>query len=55
MKGLFYVLDFKAVIRHFIKGQSKLDLQAANTLPDLFIDAQKEIVSIFTRLREGHG
>ncbi|VDD96096.1 unnamed protein product [Enterobius vermicularis] len=47
--------DFLAIIRHFIKGQSKLEFQVANSLPDLFIDAQKEIISIFTGLREGHG
>uniref|UniRef100_A0A0N5AUV1 Conserved oligomeric Golgi complex subunit 7 n=1 Tax=Syphacia muris TaxID=451379 RepID=A0A0N5AUV1_9BILA len=47
--------DFLIVLKHFIKGQSKLDLLTANSLPDLFIDAQKEIISIFTKLREGHG
>lgn len=47
--------DFNAVIRHYIKDQSKLDLHPAQTLPDLFINVQNSIVSNFTRLREGQG
>uniref|UniRef100_A0A183TZI6 Conserved oligomeric Golgi complex subunit 7 n=1 Tax=Toxocara canis TaxID=6265 RepID=A0A183TZI6_TOXCA len=45
--------DFNAVVTHYIRDQSKLDLHEVNSLPDLFIDLQRTILANYTRFREG--
>uniref|UniRef100_A0A9J2P8H3 Component of oligomeric Golgi complex 7 n=1 Tax=Ascaris lumbricoides TaxID=6252 RepID=A0A9J2P8H3_ASCLU len=44
--------DFNAVIAHYVKDQSSLDLHEVSSLPDLFVDLQRAIVTNYTRLRE---
>ncbi|VDK60303.1 unnamed protein product [Anisakis simplex] len=51
--NLLASIYFNAVIRHYIKDQSKLELHEVATLPDLFVDLQRSILANYTRLREG--